>query len=241
MPFSFSASTAAEQRQELRTIIAGDIIVSAQAPDGHPLRDTHALTLSAKACVDAGTPAIRCGGYGGIADITSIGDAVDVPIFGLTKEGDSGVYITPTAASVKAVVDAGAAVVCADATGRPRPDGSSTEDLVKAAHESGALFMAVCDTAANGIAAYEAGADIVSSTLSGYTPATEHLEGPDLDFISTVRGEVGEEPLLIAEGHYHSPDAVKDALQRGADAVIIGSAITDPRWITGFYRSEIGR
>ena len=31
MPFSFSASTAAEQRQELRTIIAGDIIVSAQA------------------------------------------------------------------------------------------------------------------------------------------------------------------------------------------------------------------
>ena len=191
--------------------------------------------------VDAGTPAIRCGGYGGIADITSIGDAVDVPIFGLTKEGDSGVYITPTAASVKAVVDAGAAVVCADATGRPRPDGSSTEDLVKAAHESGALFMADCDTAANGIAAYEAGADIVSSTLSGYTPATEHLEGPDLDFISTVRGEVGEEPLLIAEGHYHSPDAVKDALQRGADAVIIGSAITDPRWITGFYRSEIGR
>ena len=42
MPFSFSASTPAEQRQELRSIIAGDIIVSAQAPDGHPLRDTHA-------------------------------------------------------------------------------------------------------------------------------------------------------------------------------------------------------
>ena len=112
---------------------------------------------------------------------------------------------------------------------------------MKAAHESGALFMADCDTAANGIAAYEAGADIVSSTLSGYTPATEDLEGPDLDFISTVRNEVGEEPLLIAEGHYHSPDAVKDALQRGANAVIIGSAITDPRWLTGFYRSEIGK
>lgn len=81
----------------------------------------------------------------------------------------------------------------------------------------------------------------MSSTLSGYTAATENLDGPDLDFISTVRSEVGDELLLIAEGHYHSPDAVKDALQRGANAVIIGSAITDPRWLTGFYRTEIGR
>ncbi|MEJ4112893.1 N-acetylmannosamine-6-phosphate 2-epimerase [Corynebacterium kroppenstedtii] len=241
MPFSFSTSTITEQHNELRSIISGEVIVSAQAPNGHPLRDTPTLTRIAKACVDAGTPAIRCGGYGGLDDITSIAHAIDVPIFGLTKEGDTGVYITPTVASVTAVAHAGAAIVCADVTGRQRPDGSTTHDLVEAAHASGALFMADCDTAANGIEAYTAGADIVSSTLAGYTPATEHLDGPDLDFISTVRNEVGEEPLLIAEGRYHSPDAVKDALHRGANAVIIGSAITDPRWITGFYLSEIRR
>lgn len=76
--------------EELRPLIEGQVIVSAQAPDGHALRDTHALTAIARACVDGGSPAIRCGGYGGVEDIASISNAVDVPVFGLTKEGTTG-------------------------------------------------------------------------------------------------------------------------------------------------------
>ena len=104
--------------------LRGRLIVSAQAPDGHAMRDTHTLTHVARACVDGGAAAIRCGGYGGLDDIRAIAGAVDVPVFGLTKEGSEGVYITPSVASVGAVAEAGADVVCVDATFRPRQDGS---------------------------------------------------------------------------------------------------------------------
>ena len=113
------------QRSKLYAQLQGQLIVSVQAPDGHAMRDTHTLTHVAAACVDGGAPAIRCGGYGGLKDIRSISNRVDVPVFGLTKEGSEGVYITPTRDSVRAVAESGATVVCADATFRPRPDGST--------------------------------------------------------------------------------------------------------------------
>jgi len=91
--------------------LRGRLIVSAQAPDGHAMRDTHTLTHVARACVDGGAAAIRCGGYGGLDDIRAIAGAVDVPVFGLTKEGSEGVYITPSVASVGAVAEAGADAV----------------------------------------------------------------------------------------------------------------------------------
>lgn len=99
--------------------LRGRLIVSVQAPDGHAMRDIHTLTHVARACVDGGAAAIRCGGYGGLDDIRAIAGAVDVPVFGLTKEGSEGVYITPSVASVGAVAEAGADVVCVDATFRP--------------------------------------------------------------------------------------------------------------------------
>ena len=91
--------------------LRGRLIVSVQAPDGHAMRDIHTLTHVARACVDGGAAAIRCGGYGGLDDIRAIAGAVDVPVFGLTKEGSEGVYITPSVASVRAVAEAGADAV----------------------------------------------------------------------------------------------------------------------------------
>ena len=91
--------------------LRGRLIVSVQAPDGHAMRDIHTLTHVARACVDGGAAAIRCGGYGGLDDIRAIAGAVDVPVFGLTKEGSEGVYITPSVASVGAVAEAGADAV----------------------------------------------------------------------------------------------------------------------------------
>ncbi|MDO5678639.1 MAG: N-acetylmannosamine-6-phosphate 2-epimerase, partial [Propionibacteriaceae bacterium] len=150
--------------------LRGRLIVSVQAPDGHAMRDTHTLTHVARACVDGGAAAIRCGGYGGLDDIRAIAGAVDVPVFGLTKEGSEGVYITPSVASVRAVAEAGADVVCVDATFRPRQDGSRLADQVAAAHDAGVLIMADCATPDEARAALEAGCDLFSTTLAGYTP-----------------------------------------------------------------------
>jgi N-acylglucosamine-6-phosphate 2-epimerase len=78
----------------------------------------------------------------------------------------------------------------------------------------------------------EAGADLVATTLSGYTPHTLHREKPDLDLVLQIarRGI----PVL-AEGRYHSPEQARAALNNGAIAVVIGTMITMPDRITSYF------
>ena len=223
---------------ELRTIIAGRLIVSCQAGHGHALRDTATITRMARAAVDGGAVAIRCGGVGGTPDVAAVVAAVDVPVIGLTKIGSSGVFITPTRESALEVVDTGAQIVAADATLRPRPDGLTFADTVEAVHDRGALVMADCGTLEDGIAAAEAGADIISSTLAGYTENSRRLAGPDLDLVAELRAALPS-AFIIAEGRYHSPAAAAEAIARGADSVVVGTAITDPAFITSTFAAAI--
>ncbi|GAA2722823.1 putative N-acetylmannosamine-6-phosphate 2-epimerase [Actinocorallia aurantiaca] len=223
---------------EFAGIVRGRLIVSCQAWDGHPLRDTAALTRMAQAAVKGGAAAIRCGGVGGTPDIASIAAVVDVPVIGLTKDGTEGVYITPTVEAARAVVGAGAHVVAIDATDRPRPDGLAFADSVRAVHELDALVMADVSTLAEGLAAAEAGADVIATTLSGYTPASPKSEGPNLALVRALR-EALPGAFLIAEGRYHSPAQAAAALEAGADSVVVGTAITDPAWITASFAAAL--
>ncbi|AKK03841.1 N-acetylmannosamine-6-phosphate 2-epimerase [Corynebacterium epidermidicanis] len=212
--------------------VRGSLIVSAQAPDGHPLRDRHTLTFLARAAEAGGSTAIRCGGYGGLDDVRAIVDAVNVPVIGLTKEGDTGVYITPSVHSAVAVARAGATVVAIDATLRPRQDGSTFAEQVAAVHAEGALAMADIATAEEAEAAITAGADLISTTLAGYTEHREKTVGPDLALIREIRERLGNEVFLIGEGRFHNPQHVRQGRASGADAIIVGTAITDTKWIT---------
>lgn len=213
----------------------GSLIVSAQAPTGHPLRDTHTIAHLAAASVHGGATAIRCGGYGGLDDISAVVAAVDVPVIGLTKEGDTGVYITPSAASAVAVAEAGAAVVAVDATLRPRPDGGTFAEIVAAVHDAGALIMADIATCEEAVAAHADGADIISTTLAGYTEHRPKTDGPDLALVAEIRAALGPEVFLIGEGRYHTPDHAAAGLAAGADAIIIGTAITDVSWVAARF------
>jgi N-acylglucosamine-6-phosphate 2-epimerase len=222
----------------LLATVGGRLIVSCQAPAGHALRDTAALVRVARAAVDGGAAAIRCGGVGGVADVAAIAGAVDVPIIGLTKDGTEGVYITPTVEAALAVVRAGAAVVAVDGTGRPRPDGNVLSATIEAVHGEGRLVMADVATVGEGVAAAAAGADIVATTLSGYTPQSPHREGPDLALVAALRARLPD-AVIIAEGRYHSPAQAASALLAGADSVVVGTAITDPAWITGTFAHAV--
>lgn len=68
--------------EELRTIISGKLIVSCQAGHGHALRDTGTIERMARAAVDGGAVAIRCGGVGGTPDVAAVVSAVKVPVIG---------------------------------------------------------------------------------------------------------------------------------------------------------------
>jgi N-acylglucosamine-6-phosphate 2-epimerase len=118
-------------------------------------------------------------------------------------------------------------VVAIDATERPRPEGQRLEELVaRAAAELGAPLMADIDSLANGLRAAELGCVWVGTTLYGYTEATAILKPPALDLLGPLRAELPDDALLICEGGIAGPDQASRALRAGADAVVVGTAIT---------------
>lgn len=205
------------------------LVVSVQADDGSPLRETaHIVALSRAALL---------GGAGGLRlrsaqDIASVRPLTDLPIIGLTKRAHPGtaVYITATPDEVRAVAAAGADLVAFDGTDLPRP--YTVAELVRAAHDAGAQAMADISTLAEARAAYAAGADIVGTTLSGYTPHSP--QGPAPDF-ALMRALAAAGLPFIAEGRLNAPELAAQAIATGALCVVVGSAITRPDHVTRWF------
>lgn len=207
------------------------LVVSCQAYPGEPMRDPDTMRRVALAAVQGGAAGIRAQG---LADIAAIRDAVDLPLIGLWKDGDDDVFITPTLDHALAVARAGAHVVALDGTSRPRPDGRTLDETIAAVHEqTGALVMADCSTLDEGIAAAAAGADLVGTTLAGYTAYTTKQPGPDLELVAQLATAI--DVPVVAEGRIHTPEQAAQALRAGAWAVVVGTAITHPTTITGWF------
>jgi N-acylglucosamine-6-phosphate 2-epimerase len=211
--------------------ISGGLVVSCQAPADHPMRDTETIRRVAEAAVLGGAVAIRCGGVGGTADISAVVAVVHVPVIGLIKSGSDGVFITPTLDSAMEVVTAGADVVAVDGTGRPRPDGLTLGATIEAVHAKGRLVMADVSTAEECLVAALLGADMVATTLAGYANSSTVPDDPDVALVRTVREQLPH-MLILAEGRYSTPELAAAALAAGADAVVVGTAITDIAWTT---------
>jgi N-acylglucosamine-6-phosphate 2-epimerase len=215
--------------------LRGGLIVSCQAYPGEPLRDPRAMSLIAMSAAAGGAAGIRAQG---IEDITLIRELVALPLIGLLKVGDGDVFITPTLAHAIAVAEAGADIVAIDGTRRDRPDGLTLAETIRAIHETtGALVMADAGSLEDGQSAQDAGADIVGTTLSGYTGAM--TIGPDLELISEMATALSVP--VFAEGRIRTPAQASEALDRGAYAVVVGTAITHPTSITSWYVDALRR
>jgi N-acylglucosamine-6-phosphate 2-epimerase len=94
-------------------------------------------------------------------------------------------------------------------------------------------------TFAEGIAALEAGADIVSTTLFGYTEETmiPREQGPGFELLKELVNH-SSVPVIL-EGRVWLPEEVKQAFELGAYAVVVGSAITRPHLITERFVKSI--
>lgn len=216
--------------------LRGRLIVSAQAYPGEPMRHPQTMAQVAASAVIGGAAAVR---VQGIADIQFTRSAVEVPVIGLFKDGHEGVFITPTIHHALAVANAGAHIVALDGTRRERPDGKSLEETITAVHQrSAALVMADCGSLADALAAAQAGADLIGTTLAGYTGEREKTEGPDLQLIEQIAAAGLEQPL-IAEGRIHTPAQARSALDAGAFAVVVGTAISHPASITGWFDAAL--
>lgn len=217
--------------------LKASLIVSVQAYPGEPLRTPETMAQMSRACELGGAAAIRCQG---LSDIAAIKGRVEVPVIGLWKDGHEGVYITPTLRHARACVAAGADIVAVDATDRHRPDGKLLEDAVRPLQEEGVLLMADCMTIEDIRHAYELGFDLVSTTLSHNKPAIETSlnEGPDLPLLRQAVEEFPDLPI-ICEGHVHTPQDARAALDAGAWAVVVGTAITHPTSVTSWFKAAL--
>jgi putative N-acetylmannosamine-6-phosphate epimerase len=216
-----------------RTRLAGGLVVSCQAREGHPLHDPVVIAAIARAATMGGAAGLRLNGED---DIREVRRTVEVPIIGIRKvwTPESPVYITPTFADAQAVADAGAEIIALDATSRPRRGGERLDGLIpKIKNVLGRWVMADVATVEEGMHAAALGADLVATTLSGYTDAGPAPEDPDLDLVRRLCGVL--RVPVVAEGRYRTPAQVREALRTGAFAVVVGRAITDPLMLTKVF------
>jgi N-acetylmannosamine-6-phosphate 2-epimerase/N-acetylmannosamine kinase len=147
----------------------------------------------------------------------------NTPLIGLIKRAGADVFITPELGDVADLLAIGCEVIAFDATLRPRP--TPVPELINAIHAGGALALADIDTLEAAKAAVQAGADLVSTTLSGYTADSPTQIGPDLELVRTL---AALQVPVLAEGRYAERWQVEAALRAGAVGVVAGGALNDP-------------
>lgn len=216
--------------------IRSGLVVSCQAYPGEPMLDPRTMAQVAASVVRGGAVAVR---GKGLEDLVAIRAAVEVPIIGLVKVGDTGVYITPTLQDCLDVAATGCEVVALDGTRRERPDGRSlaqTLDEFKKRHPE-VLVMADCGSSGDALAAQEAGADLIGTTLVGYSGEREKTTGVDWEAVDEILA-LADRPVLV-EGRVHTPSDAAEALRRGAWSVVVGTAITHPATIASWFTDAI--
>lgn len=224
--------------QEALDSIKGRLIVSCQALPDEPLHSPYIMSRMAFAAYEGGASGIRANS---VSDIEAIRQVVRLPMIGIIKEIYEGcdVYITPTMKEVDALMGTGVEIVAMDATLRSRPDGRSINETFSEIREKypDQLFMADCSNVEEGLNAAAIGFDLIGTTMSGYTAYTKNTKLPNLEMMRELVEKSGKP--VIAEGGIWCPSDLKAALDTGAWAAVVGSAITRPRDITRKYVEAI--
>jgi N-acylglucosamine-6-phosphate 2-epimerase len=210
------------------------LIASCQPVRGGVLDKPEIVAALAKATEVGGAVGLRIESLNDLAAVRAVSQ---LPIIGLVKREipNSPIYITPELSDVEALAKLGADIIAFDATARQRP--VSVQTLMAAVHAHGCLVMADCSTVEEGLEAHRLGADFVGSTMSGYTDYSPQLEGPDL---AMVRELSSHGIKVIAEGRIGTPEQARAALEAGAFAVTVGTALTRIELVTAGFVKALG-
>lgn len=224
--------------KEILEQIKGGLIVSCQALETEPLYDSYIMSKMAWAAYLGGAVGIRANT---VVDIKAIKEKVDLPVIGIIKQvyDDSDVYITPTMKEVDALVEIGCEIIAVDATDRLRPNGVTFEAFfteVRAKYPN-QLFMADTSCFEEGKKAEELGMDLIGTTMAGYTPYTKGTPLPDFKLMERYVKELHSP--VIAEGGIWVPEQLKQAIDTGVHAAVVGTAITRPMDITKHFIEAI--
>ena len=212
--------------------LKGKLVVSCQAAPGDPLEDTETIRRIARAVVGAGAECLR---VNSAEHIAAIRQDSKVPIIGIQKCYKNGTLrITPDLASAAGLATAGATIIALDCTNRTWTYGETWQQLIRRIHSELKLpVMADVATLREALAAVEAGADFVGTTLNGYTEETRNNHSFSWSLLAELQRQI--HVPIVAEGHISTPDEARRALAGGAWCVVVGSAITRPGTIAGDF------
>ncbi len=231
--------------------IKGGLIVSCYAgSDFNPeMGVPQTMACVAESVVAGGACAVRTN-YENVAALKA---AVSVPVIGIKKVYRSGdmftgdFRITPTLREVEQLLEAGADGIAVDGTKRERYDDLTLEKFIgEIKKRFNAFVIADISTLEEGVAAWNYGADMVGTTLSGYTSYSKNpiifgqlpTPEPDYEIISDLRAKGVEH--IIAEGRITNGEKMRKCLDAGAWSVVIGTSITEPKKIVKTILQDAG-
>ena len=228
--YMVGGSVKTEKKNEILKKIKGGLIVSCQARKGWPMYGAEIMAAFAKAAQVGGAVGIRATGKD---NLTAIKEKVDLPLIGINKVfSDYPVYITPTYESAKEILEVGIDVIALDCTDRLRPNNEKYHEIISLIRKNypDVLIMGEISTIEEAQKALKEDIDLISTTLSGYTPNSRPIDRVDLDLIKEIK-KISDLPI-IAEGKVNDVNDAIEALKCGAHAVVMGTSITRPEIIT---------
>ena len=207
------------------------LIVSCQALENEPLHSSFIMGKMALASYEGGAVGIRANS---IEDIKEIKKNVNLPIIGIIKKDYENIipYITPTMKEVEQLIEEGVDIIAVDATM------NQDENFLKEIKEKykNQKFMADISTYEEGIRADKLGFDYVGTTLIGYTEQSKGIE--KFEVLEKLIKDC-KNAKVIAEGNFNTPEQARKAIDMGAYAVVVGSAITRPQLITKTFSEAL--
>jgi len=215
-------------------ILKGSLIASCQPIPGGPLDFSSFIVASAKASIKGGAKGLRIEGF---KNLKAIKKNLNLPVIGIKKRISKNypVIITPLLSDVEKLSDLGAEIIAFDSTLRERP--YSVGNIISKIHSCKRIAMADCSTIKDAINAIENGADILSTTLSGYTNKKLPPKNPDFKLLNQLIKKF--KVPIIAEGRFNTPVFFKKAMESGAHAVVVGTALNRIELITKSFLDEI--
>lgn len=226
--------------EELMKLWNRGLVVSCQSFEGEPIHGPGIMVKMAESALWAGAVGLRANEPQNVADMKK---ATGLPVIGIYKQVYEGsdVYITPVMDAVDQLVAVGSDVIAVDATNRLGPTNEMAVELIVAIKKKypNQLIMADVSTFEEGVLAMEKGADFVGTTLSGYTPYSAQIDGPNLELIAQLSKLFPKR--VIAEGKVYTTQEARACLDAGALCVVVGGAITRPHLIAKRFREALER
>lgn len=214
-------------------VIKKSLIASCQPIPNGPLDNSSFVLASAKASLIGGAKALRIEGF---KNLKIIKKNINIPVIGIKKRISDKypIIITPLLSDVEKLASLGADIIAFDSTERERP--FSIDQIISKIHSYKKIAMADCSSIKDAMIALDNGADIIATTLSGYTENKRVPKNPDFKLLNLFIKKFNIP--VIAEGRFNNPNFFKRAIYMGAHSVVVGTALNRIELITESFLNE---